>query len=253
VCALPNVPDEGTMDIFVEPVLPAATAGVRIESCVAIADLGRRIGSRSLSVRPAGAGDFPRSRPAHRGIPLAVDSAARTSSSRRRGGDEPLAGSIVDRMHTWRRSSRKKAEAAEGEARRGRCRPERLATLKAPAGLDLARSRRTKSGLDPRRNRRGAPVAELAAACCRIGALARPSSLPANVRHKVAPNAQDILMSEPPSRAAFAGVSNRPTSAHACRRPALTRDFRFCPPGRRPRQISEWSFAPGDGGLPLAE
>ena len=137
-------PSQGTMDIFVEPVLPrpqiiicgsspvavaiadfAKRAGFAVTGCapaeeqVAFADIDRRIEGYALPVDEAGA----------RYIVIATQGR----------GDEAalLAALAVDADYVAFVGSRRKADALKSSLAKRGISPERLARLKAPAGLDL--------------------------------------------------------------------------------------------------------------------
>ena len=138
-------PSQGTMDIFVEPVLPraadrwsAARARWRSRSPISAGASA----SRSRSARP---------RPSRRlsPTPTGASKATRCRSRRRRAryivvatqgrGDEAAlqAALAVEADYVAFVGSRKKAEALKAKLAARGVAPERLARLKAPAGLDL--------------------------------------------------------------------------------------------------------------------
>jgi xanthine dehydrogenase accessory factor len=137
-------PSEGTMDIFVEPVLPLPRLLVCGSSpvAVAIADLGRRIGFALTVCAPAAEqASFPAADRRIEGYALAVeDSAARyvVVSTQGRGDEAALQAALsIEAEYVAFVGSRKKAEALKSKLAAAGVAPERLATLKAPAGLDL--------------------------------------------------------------------------------------------------------------------
>ena len=137
-------PSQGTMDIFVEPVLPLPQLLVCGSSpvAVAVADLGRRIGfSLTVCAPAAEQATFPEADRRIEGYALPVDDAAarlcrdRHARARRRSR---AAGRARDRGRIRRfRGQPEEGRGAEGQARQHDVAPERLAKLKAPAGLDL--------------------------------------------------------------------------------------------------------------------
>jgi xanthine dehydrogenase accessory factor len=120
-------PSQGTMDIFVEPVLPLPQLIVCGSSpvAVAVADLGRRLGF-ALTVCE--------------GFALPVeDAAARyvVIATQGRGDEAALRGALaIEAEYVAFVGSRKKADALRTKLAPDVA-PERLARLKAPAGLDL--------------------------------------------------------------------------------------------------------------------
>jgi xanthine dehydrogenase accessory factor len=137
-------PSQGTMDIFVEPVLPRPQIVVCGSSpvAVALAELGRRIGFAVTACVPAS--EQPAFAEADRrieGYALPVDEqGARFIVVSTQGrGDEPAlqAALAVDADYVAFVGSRKKADALRRRRAERGVAPERLARLKAPAGLDL--------------------------------------------------------------------------------------------------------------------
>ena len=137
-------PSQGTMDIFVEPVLPRPQVVVCGSSpvAVAVADLARRIGFAVTVCAPAAEQPaFGRCRPADRRL----CAAGRRGGSRyvvvstQGRGDEAalLAALAVDVDYVAFVGSRRKAEALRATLAARGVAPDRLAKLKAPAGLDL--------------------------------------------------------------------------------------------------------------------
>ncbi len=137
-------PSQGTMDIFVEPVLPRPQVVICGASpvAVAVADLAKRTGFAVTVCAPAA--EQPAFGDADRrieGYALPVDEAASryvVVSTQGRGDEAALLAALaVDVDYVAFVGSRKKAEALkETLAKRG-VPAERLAKLKAPAGLDL--------------------------------------------------------------------------------------------------------------------
>jgi xanthine dehydrogenase accessory factor len=137
-------PSRGTMDVFVEPVLPRPQIVVCGSSpvAVAIADLGRRVGFAVTVCAPeAEQGAFAEADRRIQGFALPVDEeGARfvVVSTQGRGDEAALQAALaVEADYVAFVGSRQKAETLKaGLATRGVA-PERLARLKAPAGLDL--------------------------------------------------------------------------------------------------------------------
>jgi xanthine dehydrogenase accessory factor len=137
-------PSQGTMDIFVEPVLPRPHVVVCGASpvAVAVADLAKRIGFAVTVCAPAA--EQPAFEEADRRIegyalPVA-DSGARyvVVSTQGRGDEAALLGALaVDVDYVAFVGSRRKAEALKAALAARGVVPDRLAKLKAPAGLDL--------------------------------------------------------------------------------------------------------------------
>ena len=137
-------PSQGTMDIFVEPVLPRPQVVICGSSpvAVAIADLARRSGFAvtvcAPSVEKAAFADADRR---IEGFALPVnDAAARyvVVSTQGRGDEAALAAALAaDIDYIAFVGSRKKAEALKAALAARGLAAERLAKLKAPAGLDL--------------------------------------------------------------------------------------------------------------------
>jgi len=137
-------PSQGTMDVFVEPVLPRPEIVICGSSPVAlaIADLGRRIGFAIAVAAPAAEQSaFAEADSRIEGYALPVEGPkARfvVVSTQGRGDEAALQAALsVDCDYVAFVGSRKKAAALkEALAARG-VDPARLAKLKAPAGLDL--------------------------------------------------------------------------------------------------------------------
>jgi xanthine dehydrogenase accessory factor len=137
-------PSQGTMDIFVEPVLPRPQVVICGSSpvAVAIADLARRSGFAVTVCAPAAEqtafGDVDRRIESYA---LPVDEPAPryvVVSTQGRGDEAALQAALaIDADYVAFVGSRKKAEALKAALAQRGVAPERLATLKAPAGLDL--------------------------------------------------------------------------------------------------------------------
>ena len=137
-------PSQGTMDIFVEPVLPRPQVVICGSSpvAVAIADLAKRTGFAVTVCAPAA--EQPAFGDAGRrieGYALPVDEAAAryvVVSTQGRGDEAALLAALaVDVDYVAFVGSRKKAEALKATLAKRGVPAERLAKLKAPAGLDL--------------------------------------------------------------------------------------------------------------------
>jgi xanthine dehydrogenase accessory factor len=137
-------PSEGTMDIFVEPVLPLPQLLVCGSSpvAVAVADLGRRIGFALTVCAPAvEQTSFAEADRRIEGYALPVEDAAARYvivSTQGRGDEAALQAALaIECDYVAFVGSRKKAEALKAKLAANGVAPERLAKLKAPAGLDL--------------------------------------------------------------------------------------------------------------------
>ncbi len=137
-------PSQGTMDIFVEPVLPRPQVVICGSSpvAVAVADLAKRTGFAVTVCAPAA--EQPAYGDADRrieGYALPVDEAASryvVVSTQGRGDEAALLAALaVDVDYVAFVGSRKKAEALKATLAKRGVPAERLAKLKAPAGLDL--------------------------------------------------------------------------------------------------------------------
>jgi xanthine dehydrogenase accessory factor len=137
-------PSQGTMDIFVEPVLPRPQVVICGSSpvAVAVADLAKRTGFAVTVCAPAA--EQPAFGDADRrieGYALPVDEAAAryvVVSTQGRGDEAALLAVLaVDADYVAFVGSRKKAEALKATLAKRGVGAERLAKLKAPAGLDL--------------------------------------------------------------------------------------------------------------------
>jgi xanthine dehydrogenase accessory factor len=138
-------PSRGTMDVFVEPVLPRPQIVVCGASpvAVAVADLGRRIGFAVTVCAPAlDQAVFPQADRRIEGFALPVDEeGARyiVVSTQGRGDEAALQAALaIEADHVAFVGSTKKAQALRTKLAARGISPERLARLKAPAGLDLA-------------------------------------------------------------------------------------------------------------------
>jgi len=137
-------PSQGTMDIFVEPVLPRPQVVICGSSpvAVAVADLAKRTGFAVTVCAPAA--EQPAFGDADRrieGYALPVDETASryvVVSTQGRGDEAALLAALaVDVDYVAFVGSRKKAEALKATLAERGVPAERLAKLKAPAGLDL--------------------------------------------------------------------------------------------------------------------
>jgi xanthine dehydrogenase accessory factor len=137
-------PSQGTMDVFVEPVLPRPQIVVCGSSpvAVAVADLARRLGYLVTVCAPAPEqAAFPEADRRIEGyaLPVEADRSRFVVVSTQGRGDEAalLAALTAEAEHVAFVGSRKKAEALKAALAKRGVAPERLARLKAPAGLDL--------------------------------------------------------------------------------------------------------------------
>jgi xanthine dehydrogenase accessory factor len=137
-------PSQGTMDIFVEPVLPRPQVVICGSSpvAIAIADLAKRIGFAVTVCAPsAEQGAFGDADRRIEGYALPVDEAAAryvVVSTQGRGDEAALLAALaVDVGYVAFVGSRKKAEALKAALAARGVAAERLDKLKAPAGLDL--------------------------------------------------------------------------------------------------------------------
>jgi xanthine dehydrogenase accessory factor len=137
-------PSQGTMDVFVEPVLPRPQLLVcgASPAAVAVADLGRRLDFTVTVCAPAA--DQASFTEAHRRIegyaPPVEDAAERyvVIATQGRGDEVALQAALaINAAHVAFVGSHKKAEVLRAKLAAGGIAPERLAALKAPAGLDL--------------------------------------------------------------------------------------------------------------------
>jgi xanthine dehydrogenase accessory factor len=137
-------PSKGTMDIFVEPVLPRPQVVVCGSSpvAVAVADLARRIGFFVTICAPAAEQvAFPEADRRIEGYALPVEEASArfvVISTQGRGDEAALSAALaVDVDYVAFVGSRKKADVLKAALAKKGVSAERLARLKAPAGLDL--------------------------------------------------------------------------------------------------------------------
>ena len=137
-------PSRGTMDVFVEPVLPRPRVVIFGGSpvAVAIADLGRRMGFSVTVCAPAAEqGAFAEADERIEGYALPVQSEKGryiVVSTQGRGDEAALEAALAaDADYVAFVGSRKKAAALKAALAARGVAPERLARLKAPAGLDL--------------------------------------------------------------------------------------------------------------------
>ncbi len=137
-------PSQGTMDIFVEPVLPRPEIVVCGSSpvAVALADLARRLGFALTACAPtAEQAAFEEADRRIEGYALSVASeGARfiVVSTQGRGDEVALKAALAaDADYVAFVGSRRKAESLRAKLAKDGVDPERLARLKAPAGLDL--------------------------------------------------------------------------------------------------------------------
>ena len=168
-------PSQGTMDIFVEPVLPRPQLLVCGSSpvAVAVADLGRRIGFALTVCAPAAEqASFAEADRRIEGYALPVDDAAAryvVIATQGRGDEAALAGGARDRSRIRRlRRQPQEGRSAEGEARRRMSRRSgSRGSRRRPVSI-WARSRRTRS-----RSRSSPRSLRFAARVCTVDAAAR--------------------------------------------------------------------------------
>lgn len=137
-------PSQGTMDVFVEPVLPRPQVVVCGSSpvAVAVANLGRGMGFAVTICAPAAdQAAFPEADRRIEGYALPVDNGGQrfvVVATQGRGDEAALQAALaVEADYVAFVGSRKKAEALKAKLKEQGIAPERLAKLKAPAGLDL--------------------------------------------------------------------------------------------------------------------
>ena len=137
-------PSQGTMDIFVEPVLPRPEIIVCGSSpvAVAIADLGRRLGFLITACAPAvEQAAFPQieRRIEAYALPVAREGSRFIVVSTQSRGDEAAlqAALSVEADYVAFVGSRRKAETLKAKLRDRGVDAVRIASLKSPAGLDL--------------------------------------------------------------------------------------------------------------------
>jgi len=137
-------PSQGTMDIFVEPVLPQPQVVICGSSpvAVAVADLARRSGFAVTVCAPADEQTaFAEVDRRIEGFALPVGEAGSryvVVSTQGRGDEAALLAALaVDADYVAFVGSRRKAEVLKAALAERGIAPERLARLNAPAGLDL--------------------------------------------------------------------------------------------------------------------
>ena len=137
-------PSQGTMDIFVEPVMPRPQVVVCGSSpvAVAIADLARRSGFSVTVCSPAAEQSaFDEADRRIEGYALPVSEAGSrfvVVSTQGRGDEAALQAALaVDADYIAFVGSRRKADVLRAALEKRGVSPERLAKLKSPAGLDL--------------------------------------------------------------------------------------------------------------------
>ena len=137
-------PSQGTMDIFVEPVLPRPQVVICGSSpvAVAVAEFAKRAGFAVTACAPAteqSAFNEADRRIEGYALPVEEGGARYVVVSTQGRGDEAalLAALAVDTDYVAFVGSRKKAEALKATLAERGVGAERLAKLKAPAGLDL--------------------------------------------------------------------------------------------------------------------
>jgi xanthine dehydrogenase accessory factor len=137
-------PSQGTMDVFVEPVLPQPQIVVCGSSpvAVAIAELGRRLGFSTTVCAPAAdQAGFAHADRRIEGFALPVeDSGSRfvVIATQGRGDEVALQAALaVEADYVAFVGSRRKAEVLKRKLSDAGVAPAQLAKLKAPAGLDL--------------------------------------------------------------------------------------------------------------------
>jgi xanthine dehydrogenase accessory factor len=137
-------PSQGTMDVFVEPVLPQPQIVICGSSpvAVAIAELGRRIGFAVTVCAPApDQASFAEADRRIEGYALPVDEAGArfiVVSTQGRGDEAALQAALaVDADYVAFVGSHKKADALKAALASRGVPPAQLDKLKCPAGLDL--------------------------------------------------------------------------------------------------------------------
>jgi xanthine dehydrogenase accessory factor len=137
-------PSQGTMDVFVEPILPHPEIVVCGSSpvAVAVAELGRRIGFAVTVCAPAAEqASFGEADRRIEGYALPAGEAGQrfvVIATQGRGDEAALRAALaVETNYLAFVGSRKKAAALKAKLAESGIAPERLAQLKAPAGLDL--------------------------------------------------------------------------------------------------------------------
>jgi xanthine dehydrogenase accessory factor len=137
-------PSQGTMDVFVEPVLPHPQIVVCGASpvAVAVAELGQRLGfAVTVCAQATDQACFAQADRRIEGYALPVaEAGARfvVVATQGRGDEAALQAALaVEADYVAFVGSRKKAEVLKAKLSERGVAPERLAKLKAPAGLDL--------------------------------------------------------------------------------------------------------------------
>ena len=136
-------PSQGTMDVFVEPILPQPEIVVCGSSpvAVAVAELGRRIGfAVTVCALAAEQASFAAADRRIEGYALPAEAGPRfvVIATQGRGDETALRAALaVETNYLAFVGSRKKAAALKAKLAESGIAPERLAQLKAPAGLDL--------------------------------------------------------------------------------------------------------------------
>ena len=137
-------PSQGTMDVFVEPVLPRPQLLVCGASpvAVAVADLGRRLDFTVTVCAPAAAqASFAEADRRIEGYALPVEEAGEryvVIATQGRGDEAALQAALaINTAHVAFVGSQKKADVLRAKLTASGLPPERLAALKMPAGLDL--------------------------------------------------------------------------------------------------------------------
>jgi xanthine dehydrogenase accessory factor len=137
-------PSQGTMDIFVEPVLPRPNVVICGSSpvAVAVADLAKRLGFATTVCAPAAEqAAFAEADRRIEGFALAVEETASryvVVSTQGRGDEAALLAALaIDADYVAFVGSFKKAAALKAALAERGVAAKRLARLKAPAGLDL--------------------------------------------------------------------------------------------------------------------
>lgn len=139
-----SCPSQGTMDIFVEPMLPRPEIVICGSSPVAVAtaDLGARLGFAVTACAPAAeqaAFAAVERRIDGYALPVTSEGARYIVVSTQGRGDEAAlqAALAVDSDYLAFVGSKRKAEALKTKLRERGADPARVATLRSPAGLDL--------------------------------------------------------------------------------------------------------------------
>jgi len=137
-------PSQGTMDVFVEPVLPHPEIVICGSSpvAIAVAELGRRIGfAVTVCVPAAEQASFAAADRRIEGYALPVEQAGLrfvVIATQGRGDEAALRAALaVEADYLAFVGSHKKAQALKAKLADSSIAPDRLARIKAPAGLDL--------------------------------------------------------------------------------------------------------------------